>query len=127
MPPRRLPAAKKLSERRTQLRGRTQQCGECTPLGQALNFYFLIFFCLRNDYIRLFILFCNFRTVKVGSMTEKPEFSIVWSFFNKNNDSSSCKCKKCGKELKYTGSTSGMISHLRSTHKQEMLEKEEEV
>ncbi|EGT47367.1 hypothetical protein CAEBREN_20886 [Caenorhabditis brenneri] len=58
-------------------------------------------------------------------MTEKPEFSIVWNFFEKSQDSSSSKCKKCDKELKYTGSTSGMISHLRSSHKQEMLEVEQ--
>ncbi|CAO4364438.1 unnamed protein product [Caenorhabditis nigoni] len=48
------------------------------------------------------------------------ESSIVWHFFMKSNDLTRVNCRRCQKSLKFSGSTLGMIHHVRTIHADEL-------
>ncbi|PIC14284.1 hypothetical protein B9Z55_006810 [Caenorhabditis nigoni] len=48
------------------------------------------------------------------------EGSIAWRFFMKSNDLTQVTCRRCQKSLKFSGSTSGMIHHVRTVHTDEL-------
>ncbi|CAO4385586.1 unnamed protein product [Caenorhabditis nigoni] len=52
-------------------------------------------------------------------MTSKQK-SLVWDFFKKSVDGTLVICQKCQTELKYFGSTSGMLKHVESNHQDEI-------
>ncbi|EGT33865.1 hypothetical protein CAEBREN_19799 [Caenorhabditis brenneri] len=57
-------------------------------------------------------------------MSDKTAQSVVWRFFRKSSDEKTVACLKCGKTLKFSSSTTGMINHVRTAHDKEKFELE---
>jgi hypothetical protein len=52
--------------------------------------------------------------------------SEVWKFFKKDSSDGIGSCTICGKKIQFTGSTTGMLHHLRKVHGKSIDKKEKE-
>lgn len=53
--------------------------------------------------------------------------SDIWQMFEKSQNSTNCKCRLCLLEIKTSGSTTNLRTHLKRWHQEFFLEKESKV